>query len=67
MIEAIDGGTLVSCDFCSEELELRAHTIERVNEIACRKGWVAVQDDKGHWEHTCPSCLEDQQPVSHLV
>lgn len=61
MIEAIDGGVLVSCEYCCEELELHVHTIERVNEIASKHGWMAQQDENGKWKHTCPSCAEDQQ------
>lgn len=59
MIETIEGGVLLSCDFCSTEMELKVHTIERVNEAAVKHGWVVRQNDHGDWQHACPCCRDD--------
>lgn len=59
MIESTDYGYAVSCDFCSEEIELQLRDFDHVIVAIKRRGWRISNDDKGQWQHKCPVCVED--------
>lgn len=46
------------CDVCPEHVEIEAASFKDAADRLKRDGW-RIDNVKGEWLHTCPSCLED--------
>lgn len=63
MIERNGDVTEVSCDGCTEQLEVDGDFNDAVTELK-ELGWKMKRDKAGGWTHNCPDCTETEHKVA---